>query len=208
MKQIKEMRWTDGVGKALASLGAAITSAEKERHTDDEEYFSDPQIMVMDILTGATVMVQTEPHVGGRTHGRGYKREKSWNQRLPMKVPMSLQRNILLDMIVGMLVPEGSTEVGVLGKAAYSRIAQAMKEGLEMSISTDKDLATHWKDKYAKHASLVTEVSNQINDMTITRMSGRQQIKVEAIPITNAILNPDLVGESVVTQHETEEVTV
>jgi len=115
-------------------------------------------------------------------------------------VPLTLQRNILLDMIVGMLVPEGSDEVGVLGKAAYTRIAEALKEGLEMSISTDKDLAKHWKEKYAKHAKLVDEVSAQINDMTMTKMSGRQQIRVEAVPVTNAILNPELIGESIVAQ--------
>jgi hypothetical protein len=207
MKQVEEMEWTDGTGKALATLGAAITKQEKEIRDDSEEYFSDPEIMVMDMLTGSTVMIQTEPHTGGRTHGRGYKREKSWKQRIPMKVPLTLQRNILLDMVVGMLVPEDSDEVGALGKAAYTRIAEALKEGMEMSISTDKDLAKHWKDKYAKHAKLVTQVSEQINDMTITKMSGRQQIRVQAVPVTNAILNPELVGESVVTLHEAEVVS-
>tara|TARA_R110002020_G_scaffold216353_5_gene423971 strand:- start:3934 stop:4560 length:627 start_codon:yes stop_codon:yes gene_type:complete len=206
MKQVEEMEWTDGTGKALATLGAAITKQEKEIRDDSEEYFSDPEIMVMDMLTGSTVMIQTEPHTGGRTHGRGYKREKSWEQRIPMKVPLTLQRNILLDMVVGMLVPEDSDEVGALGKAAYTRIAEALKEGMEMSISTDKDLAKHWKDKYAKHSKLVTQVSEQINDMTITKMSGRQQIRVQAVPVTNAILNPELVGESVVTLHEAEAV--
>ena len=207
MKQVEEMEWTDGTGKALATLGAAITKQEKEIRDDSEEYFSDPEIMVMDMLTGSTVMIQTEPHTGGRTHGRGYKREKSWKQRIPMKVPLTLQRNILLDMVVGMLVPEDSDEVGALGKAAYTRIAEALKEGMEMSISTDKDLAKHWKDKYAKHAKLGTQVSEQINDMTITKMSGRQQIRVQAVPVTNAILNPELVGESVVTLHEAEVVS-
>ncbi len=200
MEQAKQMEWTDGVGKALATLGAVITKEEKERRDDSEEYFSDPEIMVMDMLTGSTVMIQTEPHTGGRTQGRGYKRERSWEQRIPMKIPLTLQRNILLDMIVGMLVPEGSDEVGVLGKVAYKRIAEALKEGLEMSISTDKELAKHWKDKYAKHARLVTEVSDQINDMTVTKMSGRQQIRVQAVPVTNAILNPEMVGESVATE--------
>ena len=200
MKQAEQMKWTDGVGKALASLGAIITKAEKTRYDDSEEYFSDPEIMVMDMLTGSTVMVQTEPHTGGRTQGHGYRKEAGWEQRIPMKVPLTLQRNILLDMVVGMLVPEGSDEAGPLGKAAYTRIAEALKEGLEMSISTDKDLAKHWKDKYAKHAKLVDEISAQINDMTMTKMSGRQQIRVEAVPVTNAILNPELIGESIATQ--------
>ena len=76
MEQAKQMEWTDGVGKALATLGAVITKEEKERRDDSEEYFSDPEIMVMDMLTGSTVMIQTEPHTGGRTQGRGYKRER------------------------------------------------------------------------------------------------------------------------------------
>ena len=198
MKQVTEMEWTDGSGKALATLGAAITKKEKEIRDDSEEYFSDPSLMVMDMLTGSTVMIQTEPHIGGRTHGHGYKRERGFEQRLPMKVPLTLQRNILLDMVVGMLVPQGSDEAGPLGQAAYTRIAEALKEGLDMSISTDKDLAKHWKEKYAKHSKLVTDISERINNMTVTRMSGRQQIRVEAVPVTNAILNPELMGESLV----------
>ena len=204
MKQVHEMEWTDGVGKALATLGAEITKAEKTRHADDEEYFSDPSLMVMDMDTGSTVMIQTEPHTGGRTKGRGYRKEAGWEQTIPMKVPLTLQRNILLDMLVGMLVPKGSDEAGPLGKAAYARIAEALKEGLEMSISTDKDLAKHWKDKYAKHAKLVDEISAQINELTLTKMTGRQQIRVEAVPVTNAILNPELVGESIPTQEKVE----
>ena len=51
MKQAEQMKWTDGAGKALASLGAIITKAEKARYDDSEEYFSDPEIMVMDMLT-------------------------------------------------------------------------------------------------------------------------------------------------------------
>jgi len=76
-----------------------------------------------------------------------------------------------------------------------------------MSISTDKDLAKHWKEKYAKHSKLVTDISERINNMTVTKMSGRQQIRVEAVPVTNAILNPELMGESLVIREADVKVT-
>ena len=191
MKEANNVEWTDGAGKVLSTLGALLSKAEKASNPDDVTYTSDPRLMVMDLETGATVMVQTEPHTGGRTQGHGYRKEAGWEQRIPMKVPLTLQRNILLDMIVGMLVPEGSDEAGPLGKAAYTRIAEALKEGLENNINTDEDLAKYWKKKYAKHAKLVDEISAQINDMTKTKMTGAMLCKMQATAVTEAKLDPD-----------------
>ena len=106
---------------------------------------------------------------------------------------MSLQRNILLDMIVSMLVPKESERMGPLGKAAYERIAQAMKDGLEHSISADGDLAKYWKERYANHADLVTELSEKINDMTLTTVTGKALCKMRAVPITEAQLDADAI---------------
>jgi hypothetical protein len=191
MKEAADMDWTDGSGKVLATLGGILSRAEKEKHDAAEVYTSNPSLMVIDLETGATALLETEPHEGGRTQGQGYKKEAAYQQRIPMKVPLSLQRNILLDMIVSMLVPEGSEEIGPLGKAAYKRIAGALKEGLEKSISTDTDLATYWKERYANHAQLVTELSEQINDMTITTVTGKALCKMRAIPLTVAELDVD-----------------
>ena len=191
MKEAADMDWTDGAGKVLATLGGILSKAEKESHDADEVYTSNPSLMVIDLETGATALLETEPHEGGRTQGQGYKKEAAYDQRIPMKVPMNLQRNILLDMIVSMLVPKESERIGPLGKAAYERIAQALKDGLELSISTDGDLARYWKSRYANHADLVTQLSEQINDMTVTTVTGKALCKMRAVPITEAQLNAD-----------------
>jgi len=197
MEQAKEMEWTDGVGKALSTLGLALTKAENERHPPEDKYTSNPMLMVIDLETGSTVLLQTETHTGGRTHGHGYIKESSYEQRIPMKVPMALQRNVMLDMIVSMLVPKEDDIVGPLGEAAYERIAEALKEGLEKSISTDKDLAKYWKMRYANHAKLIGEVSDRINDMTITQMKGKAIARMEAIPLTQAIVNPQAILDNI-----------
>tara|TARA_Y100000004_G_scaffold130783_1_gene147487 strand:+ start:7442 stop:8065 length:624 start_codon:yes stop_codon:yes gene_type:complete len=204
MKEANNVEWTDGAGKVLSTLGALLSKAEKASNPDDVTYTSDPRLMVMDLETGATVLLETEPHTGGRTKGHGYVKEAGFEQNIPMKVPLTLQRNILLDMIVGMLVPAGSDEAGPLAKAAYTRIAEALKEGLENNINTDEDLAKYWKKKYAKHAKLVDEISAQINDMTKTKMTGAMLCKMQATAVTEAKLDPDevqsLLGVRVVSE--------
>ena len=142
MKRATEMEWTDGAGKVLAALGSTLTKAEKAAHHADDTYATDPMLMVTDLLTGANVLVQTEAHTGGRTQGNGYKKEAAYEQRIPMKVPMNLQRNILLDMVVSMLVPKEEDRIGPLGKAAYERIAKAIKEGHDKSKLSRKGAAS------------------------------------------------------------------
>jgi len=193
MKEANEIEWTDGTGKVLSALGGILSKAEKAGKPDDVSYTSDPRLMVMDLDTGATVLLETEPHTGGRTKGHGYVKEAGHEQRIPMKVPLSLQRNILLDMIVGMLVPAGSDEMGPLAVAAYERIASALKEGLEKDISTDEDLAQYWKERYAKHAKLVTELSQQINDMTITKVTGAMLCKMQATAVLEAEVDEEAI---------------
>lgn len=189
MKRATEMEWTDGVGKVLSTLGSLLTKQEKAVHHADEAYTSDPMLMVTDLQTGANVLLQTEEHTGGRTQGNGYKKEAGYEQKIPMKVPMNLQRNILLDMVVCMLVPKEDDRVGPLGKAVYERIANAIKEGHEKSISTDKDLAEYWKGRYGNHSSLVEQIVADINDMTVTKMTGKSFCKMEAIPIEQAVID-------------------
>ena len=58
MKQISEMNWTDGVAKALKVAASQIEKREKDRHDKHEDYYSNPQVMLTDMLTGATVMYE------------------------------------------------------------------------------------------------------------------------------------------------------
>ena len=187
MEQTKEMEWTDGAGDALIKLGREIKKVEKTRHDINEEYFGDGQYIVMDIETGSAVMLQTKPHEGGKTKGHGFRRCKMVRQRIPQKVPTSLKVGVLLDMLVAMLAK--GDETGPLAEAAYQRIVNAMLEAQEKSISTDKELAAHWKRRYAKHKKKVDEMIEKINEMTWTERAGDAITCIEAIPLTNAILN-------------------
>ena len=47
-KDIEGMNWTDGSGKALSNLAKAMTSMEREKHSKESEYYSDPMLFVKD----------------------------------------------------------------------------------------------------------------------------------------------------------------
>ena len=51
MKQASEMEWTDGTAKALKKLASAIEKQEKDRHTPDEDYYSNPELPPAEIHT-------------------------------------------------------------------------------------------------------------------------------------------------------------
>ena len=197
MKQAAELPWTDGAGKALSKLAAVIHKQEMARADREGDTFSDPQLLVQDLLTGTTILLNTEPHTGGKTDGHGYRRCSDVRQRIPHKVPPGLQVGVLLDMLVKMIVPADAPaeQVGPLAKAAYDRIAEAMLEAQEQAISTDKELAKHWKEQYAKHKEAVESVVQAIKDMTWSTRAGDTLVKVEAVPMEMAILDTSVLKE-------------
>ena len=105
MKQLAEMEWTDGTAKALKVAASQIQKAEANRHDKYEDYYSDPQLMLTDLLTGSTVMLTTEPHQGGKTHGRGYRRCAAVDQRIARKLPQKRIMRRLLSMAIRNFVP-------------------------------------------------------------------------------------------------------
>tara|TARA_R100000008_G_C3586789_1_gene173101 strand:+ start:5004 stop:5612 length:609 start_codon:yes stop_codon:yes gene_type:complete len=197
MKQAAELPWTDGAGKALSKLAAVIHKQEMARADREGDTFSDPQLLVQDLLTGTTILLNTEPHTGGKTDGHGYRRCPDVRQRIPHKVPTGLQVGVLLDMLVKMIVPADAPpeQVGPLAQAAYGRIADAMIEAQEKAISTDKELAKHWKEQYAKHKEAVESVVQDIKDMTWSTRAGDTLVKVEAVPMEMAILDASVLKE-------------
>ena len=201
MKQAAELPWTDGAGKALSKLAAVIHKQEMARADREGDTFSDPQLLVQDLLTGTTILLNTEPHTGGKTDGHGYRRCPDVRQRIPHKVPTGLQVGVLLDMLVKMIVPADAPpeQVGPLARAAYGRIADAMIEAQEQAISTDKELAKHWKEQYAKHKEAVESVVQDIKDMTWSTRAGDTLVKVEAVPMEMAILDASVLKEREVT---------
>lgn len=194
MKQASELEWTDGAAKALQVLAKEIDKQERARANPEADTFADPFLLVQDMNTGAGVVLRTEPHEGGKTQGSGYRRCPDVRQRIPHKVPPGLQVGVLLDMLVRMIVPADAPpeQVGPLAEAAYKRIAEAMIEAQEQAISTDKELAAHWKAEYAKHKEAVSAVVESIKDMTWTTRRGDRLLCMEAIPCGMTYLDNSL----------------
>tara|TARA_R100001198_G_C5202077_1_gene190695 strand:- start:35 stop:631 length:597 start_codon:yes stop_codon:yes gene_type:complete len=188
MKEAKNMEWTDGVGKALSTLGSAISKQEKARHDKEEDYFSDPMLYVQDLNTGTSVLLVTDDNEGGKTKGRGYRRCSSVRQRIPNKVPPKLQMSVLLDMVVGMLVPKEEDRMGPLGEAAYNRIASAMVEAQS---------AENWLKENGKHASRVNEIIEKLQDMTWTERSGDTLLNMRALKMEEAVMSEREILEAV-----------
>lgn len=172
--KIEGMNWTDGSGKALSALAKAMTSIERESHSKESEYYSDPMLYVKDLNTGSAVMLVPSSNESGKTHGRGYRKCSMVRQRIPHKVPPKLQIAVLLDMLVGMLVPKGEDVTGPLGKAAYKRIAQAMVKAQN---------ADSWLKNNAKHSASVQEVMGQLLDMTWSERAGDSLLNMVALPL-------------------------
>jgi len=175
---IDEQTWTDGAGKALSKVASMLTKEEKDRHRNDEEYFSNPRMYVQDLNTGASVIVTTDgDNTGGKTQGHGYRKCSSVRQRIPHKVSPKLQMSVLLDMIVGILVPNEEDRIGPLGVAAYNRIAKAV---------IDAQNADDWMRDNGKNISQVKEIIERVSDMTWTERSGDSLLNVKIIPLNNA----------------------
>ena len=188
MKEAKNMEWTDGVGKALSTLGSVISKQEKARHDKREDYFSDPMLYVQDLNTGTSVLLVPDDNEGGKTKGRGYRRCSSVRQRIGTKFPPKLQVTVLLDMIVGMLVPKEEDRMGPLGEAAYNRIAGAMIEAQS---------AENWLKENGKHASKVNEIIEKLQDMTWTERSGDTLLNMKALKMEEAVMNEKEILEAV-----------
>tara|TARA_R110002012_G_scaffold85141_10_gene212425 strand:- start:281 stop:868 length:588 start_codon:yes stop_codon:yes gene_type:complete len=194
MKEKGEMNmdekiWTDGSGKALSKVASMLTKKENERHSKEDEYYSDPRLYVQDLNTGSAIMVVPEEHEGGKTHGRGYRKCKSVRQRIPHKVSPKLQIAVLLDMLVTQLVPKGEDRLSPLAEAAYRRIAQAMLEAQE---------ANDWLKENAKHSSKVNEVIEKIQDMTWVERKGDSLLKVDIVTLDEAVMNFGQINEKVI----------
>jgi|TARA_R100000084_G_scaffold102408_3_gene57997 ribosomal protein S16 len=177
MIRMEEKDWTDGSGKALSKVASVLNKQESAKQDKDKEYFSNPRLYIQDLNTGAAMMVIPEEHEGGKTKGYGYRKCRPVMQRVAHKVPPKLQQAVLLDMLVGMLVPKDEDRVGPLAEAAYKRIGEAMIEAQQ---------ADDWLKEKAKHSDKVNEVIEKIQDMTWTERKGDTLLKVDIIPLDSA----------------------
>lgn len=179
MKQVTEMNWTDGAGSALQKLGSALKKAEREQHSDEEDYFSDPRIFIMDLDTGTSCVVQTEPHKGGKTDGHGYRRCKSVRQRIPAKLPTKKVLGRLLKMAIRNFVPKNSSE------EEYSRVVEKAVEDIAAELADD----SRWSIEDDKFSAAITAAISDILGHTWTERVGDSPTKLEAIPTPMAVMD-------------------
>tara|TARA_R110002051_G_scaffold321564_4_gene409564 strand:- start:1838 stop:2410 length:573 start_codon:yes stop_codon:yes gene_type:complete len=183
---MEEVVWSDGVAKALRSLASQIEKQEKARHFPEENYYADPHVMVMDIDTGSAVIMQTEPHEGGKTKGRGYRRCPAVQQRVPSKLPQKKIIRRLLKIAIRNFVPTGASadEYSVVVKKAIEDIAK-------MLVSDEEE------EDDGRHEAALQAALSDLLDMTMSTRAGDTLLKVETIPISHAHMDVSAIKEEV-----------
>jgi hypothetical protein len=192
MKQLSEMDWTDGTAKALKVAASQIEKREKSLHDKHEDYYADPQLMLMDMTTGSSVMLTTEPHTGGKTHGHGYRRCAAVEQRIPRKLPMKRVMRRLLRMAIRNFVPTDADpdEMSPVVKKALKDIAAIIADD---SIEDDD-----------KHEAALDAALEKILGHTMSTRSGDTLLKMQAIPLSTAHMDVSAIKAEVDEQLEVE----
>ena len=181
MKQAAEMIWTDGSGKALSALGSQLSKREKTLHDKHEDYYANPQLMVVDMLTGSTVILQTEPHEGGKTHGNGYRRCSAVKQRIARKLPAKRIMRRLLRMAIRNFVPKDAD-----ADVTSPVVKKALKDiALIMTDDTVED--------DGKYDAALDKAIGEILGHTMSTRAGDTLLKMEAIPLSTAFMDVDAV---------------
>lgn len=138
--EIERMNWTDGSGTALKKAGALLSKIEKDMHDADEDYYSDPHILVVDMKTGASMTIGTERKETGKTNGHGYRRCKQVRQRVTAKLPTKKIMSRLLKIAIRNFVPKDAPddEYSIVVKNAIEDIAREMADESKWSSSDEK----------------------------------------------------------------------
>lgn len=190
MKQLSEMDWTDGTAKALKVAASQIEKREKSLHDKHEDYYADPHLMLMDMVTGASVMLRTEPHTGGKTHGHGYRRCAAVEQRIALKLPTKRIMRRLLSMAIRNFVPADADPdtIGPVVERALKDIAAIIADD---SIEDDD-----------KHEAALNAALEEILGHTMSTRSGDTLLKMQAIPLSSAPMDVSAIEAEVDEQLE------
>ena len=181
------MEWTDGVAKALRKLATEIDKAEKGRHNSTEDYYSDPHVYVMDMDTGAAVLIETDTQVeGGKTHGRGYRRCPEVSQRMASKFPQKKVMSRLLSMAIRNFVPEDTDP------AYYSVVVNKAIDDIALMLADD----SQWNMADEKHAPALNKAISKLMDMTLSTRAGDTLINVSITPVETAMMDTSAIMQN------------
>jgi len=182
--QASQMGWTEGVGKALRTLGDLLMKVEYANCDPTDETRTSPELMVMDMTTGTTILLKVAPHKGGKTDGDGYVRFPDYEQSNPMRIPPTLKEAIMLDKLAGMLG-------GRIATAVMREIAEAMVEANELRLSADKETYKNWIDEHAKYPDELKGMLDELRQSTIKNQKGDTLLAMQAIPHMVAMASID-----------------
>ena len=185
------MEWTEGSGKVLKTFAEGLMKEERKNKIEGD-VFADPFLIVIDAQTLAASYIRPTGTDGGRTQGHGYRREPDVDQRMPHKIPPSLEKMVLYDMLIPMLAKQigeekeldysDETNWSPLIKAACDRVANAMLEAQELQIK-NKEAAKHWKENHAKYKDEIDIVVDSVRDKTWTTKAGGMFCDTETVNI-------------------------
>jgi len=186
MKQAAEMEWTAGTGKTLSKLGAVLHKAELTLEPD-VDIESNPALLVQDLNTGSSVVMMTEPHEGGKTHGNGYRRCKDVRQRIPASLPTKKVIGRLARMAVRNFVPTDAEP------EEYSRIVRAAISDIAAELADE----SKWSVEDDKYGQAITAAINDVLDLTWSVRKGDTLLKMEAYPLDMAVMDTEQVKEMI-----------
>jgi len=186
MKQAAEMEWTAGTGKALSKLGAELHRAELKAEPD-VDIEGDPVLLVQDLTTGTSVVMMTEPHEGGKTHGHGYRRCRDVRQRVPAALPTKKLIGRLARMAVRNFVPKDADP------EQYSIIVQRAIEDIAAELADE----SVWSIEDDKFGNAIGAAVTAMLDLTWKVRKGDTLLRMEAYPLDVAIMDAEQVKEMI-----------
>jgi hypothetical protein len=173
MERIREQEWTEGIGSALQKAGAILKKNERDEHDADENYYSNPNVLIMDLSTGSSVVLRTKrTDEAGKTKGYGYRKCPAVKQRITAKLPTKKIIARLTRMAIRAFVPKDAPpeQISVVVKKAIADIAADIADDSKWNAADDK------------HGAAVTKAVSELLGHTWTTRAGDSLTCLEAVP--------------------------
>ena len=184
-EEVNEREWTDGVGKTLKTIGALIEKKERASHDVDDDYVSDPQILIKDLKTGSELFIMTGDVEGGKTLGHGYRKCKSVVQTVRSKLPTKKIIGRLMSLVIRNFVPTDAPE------EQYSAMVGNAIEEVARSLADDEQ----WDDNVEDYGPAVSKAISDLLEHTTTRRAGDSLLNVKVAPLVTTY-EPQTLEES------------